>query len=178
MRSEKYASLFHAVTETALGWVAVLATERGVRHTTLPEPTREEALARLEANAGPLGVEDAERLADVLQRLRDYYAGKPVSFDDIPLDLEGCSAFFRSVWEHLRRLPRGRVLTYGELAREVGRPRAARAVGRAMAANPVPPIIPCHRVIAHGRRLGGYGNRLELKAQLLRMEGVTDVRPT
>ncbi len=168
--------LYHAATETALGWVAVLATERGVRHITLPRPTREEALRQLEANAGPLGVEDEERLGEVLRRLQDYYAGQPVSFDDIPLDLEGYSAFFRTVWEYLRRLPRGRVITYGQLAREIGRPRAARAVGRAMAANPVPPIVPCHRVIAHGGRLGGYGNNPAMKARLLRMEGVENVR--
>ncbi len=163
--------LIHAIVETPLGWVAVLATQRGVRHLTLPHPTREDALAHLEAEAGAIGVEDAAALAGVLERVRAYYAGEPVTFDDIAVDLEGWPAFYRAVWEHLRRLPRGQTISYGELARAVGRPGAARAVGQAMARNPVPPIVPCHRVVASDGRLGGYGGGLEMKAHLLRMEG-------
>ncbi len=166
----------HATVETPLGWVAVLATRRGIRHITLPKPTRAAALGRLEAEAGVLGVEDKEALATILARLQAYYAGQPTTFDDIPLDLEEYPAFYRAVWTELRRVRRGEVITYGELARRVGKPGAARAVGRAMAANPVPPIVPCHRVIASGRRLGGYGGGLDMKARLLQMEGV-DLAP-
>ena len=167
----KQPPLVHAAVETPLGWVAVLATPRGIRHITLPKPTRAQALARLEAEAGILGVKDEEALTSILERLRAYYAGHPVAFDDIPLDLEEYPAFYRAVWERLREVKRGEVITYGELARRVGKPGAARAVGRAMAANPVPPIVPCHRVIASNGRLGGYGGGLEMKARLLRMEG-------
>lgn len=169
--SHQASGLVHATVETPLGWVAVLASERGVRHLTLPRPTREEALAHLESEAGAIGVEDAGALVEVLDRVRAYYEGRPVTFDDIPVDLEGWPAFYRTVWEHLRRLPRGRTISYGELARAVGRPGAARAVGRAMACNPIPPIVPCHRVVASDGRLGGYGGGLDMKAHLLRMEG-------
>lgn len=164
---------YHAVTRTDLGWVAVLQTEAGVRHITLPKVTPEEALAELGTEEGDLGEENPQALAGLLERLRAFYAGQPVTFEGVPLDLRGRPPFARAVWEHLRLLPRGQVRTYGELARAVGRPRAARAVGQAMAANPVPPIVPCHRVIGRGGRLTGFGGGLELKARMLQMEGVT-----
>ena len=162
----------HAVVSTALGWVAVLATSRGIRYITLPKPTRAAALERLLDEAGDIGREDPAALREVLERLQAYYAGAAVSFDDVPLDLDDFPPFYRAVWERARALPRGHTITYGELAMEVGRPAAARAVGQAMAHNPVPPIVPCHRVVARGGRLGGYGGGLALKARLLAMEGV------
>jgi len=167
----------HAVIETPLGWVAVLQTDRGIRRTTLPQPTAEAALARLRQHEGDLGELDPGALADVLTRLRAFYAAEPVRFDDIPVDLEGRPPFARQVWAHVRNVPRGEVRTYGEVARMVGRPRAARAVGRAMATNPVPPIVPCHRVIGSGGRLTGFGGGLEMKARLLTMEGLSLKQP-
>ncbi|MFN3763308.1 MAG: methylated-DNA--[protein]-cysteine S-methyltransferase, partial [Anaerolineae bacterium] len=90
---------------------------------------------------------------------------------DLPLDLRG-TPFQRRVWEELRRVPYGQTVAYGELARRVGRPGAARAVGRAVGANPVPIIVPCHRVVGADGSLVGYGGGLEIKAALLRLEGV------
>ncbi|MDI3298001.1 MAG: methylated-DNA--[protein]-cysteine S-methyltransferase [Bacillota bacterium] len=105
-----------------------------------------------------------ERAADQLQA---YLAGRLRRFD-LPLDLRG-TPFQLAVWRELLRLPYGRTVAYGELASRLGRPRAARAVGGAMAANPVPLIVPCHRVVA-GKGLGGYGGGLEMKRRLLRLE--------
>lgn len=168
---------YHATVDTPLGWVAVLATEKGIRRVTLPHPKREAALHHLRQKEGDLGHHAPERLAPVLDRLRRYYQGEPVSFTDIPLDFTGRPPFAQAVWTLVRGLPRGHTLTYGEVARQLGRPRAARAVGRAMATNPVPPIVPCHRILGKGGQLTGFGGGLALKAHMLALEGITPYRP-
>uniref|UniRef100_A0A7V6A0W9 Methylated-DNA--protein-cysteine methyltransferase n=1 Tax=Desulfobacca acetoxidans TaxID=60893 RepID=A0A7V6A0W9_9BACT len=106
------------------------------------------------------------RLAQALER---YFAGQPASFEDLPLDLEG-SPFHLQVWGELRKIPLGETVSYQELARRLGKPRAARAVGQACGANPIPLIIPCHRVIAADGALGGYSAGLERKRWLLQHE--------
>jgi O-6-methylguanine DNA methyltransferase len=89
----------------------------------------------------------------------------------VPLDLPGGTDFDRAVWKALRRIPTGRTRTYGEVARRAGRPRAARAVGNACGRNPVPVVVPCHRVVAAGG-IGGFGLGLGLKRRLLALEGI------
>jgi len=100
----------------------------------------------------------------------DYFAGKPASFEALPLDLQG-SPFQLRVWQELQKIPRGETVSYQELAKHIGRPRAARAVGQACGANPIPILIPCHRVIAANGSLGGYSSGLERKRWLLKHEG-------
>ncbi len=160
------------VVETALGWMGLVFSSRGLRAATLPRPSRAEAEAEAVALGGrapaPPGLAD-----EVARRLQDYARGLPVAFDDLPLDLEGLGPFRRRVLETLARLPRGQVTTYGELARMAGRPGAARAVGRAMATNPLPIVVPCHRVMGADGSLTGYGGGLEMKARLLALEGAT-----
>lgn len=89
-----------------------------------------------------------------------------------PLDLSRGTAFQRRVWAALRQIPPGQTRTYGEIARQIGRPRAARAVGDACGANPIPVLIPCHRVLAVGGRLGGFSGGLDWKRRLLTREGI------
>ena len=103
-----------------------------------------------------------------------YFAGSAHALDSIPVDLSGVKGEFqRAVLETLRTLVGpGATMSYGELAAAAGRPGAARAVGYAMAHNPVPLIVPCHRVLASDGTLGGYGGGLEMKRRLLRIEGV------
>ena len=112
-------------------------------------------------------------------QLDDWFAGRRHAFD-LDVDLEGIEGFRRTVLDTLsRRVPWGETVTYGELAELAGRPRAARAVGSAMRNNPVPFVIPCHRVVAAGNRIGGYGggrNAVALKRELLAREGVTTLR--
>jgi len=88
------------------------------------------------------------------------------------LDLAGATPFRRRVWAELRRIPRGATRSYGEVADELGKRRAARAVGGACGANPVPVLIPCHRVLAANGRLGGFSGGLDWKRRLLAIEGV------
>ena len=106
------------------------------------------------------------RTADQLRR---YFEGERTGFDQ-PFDLPGTD-FQRRVWRELLEIPYGQVISYSDLADRIGHPRAARAVGNAVGANPIPIIIPCHRVIAKHGRLGGYGGGLERKRALLAIEG-------
>jgi len=114
-----------------------------------------------------------EAMAGYVAAVRDYVLGKT---HDMPLtvDLSGVTPFQRQVLEEARRVPRGQVSTYGEIARRIGKPKAFRAVGQALRRNPVPIVVPCHRVVASDGTLGGYGGKLgnTRKIQLLKLEGV------
>jgi O-6-methylguanine DNA methyltransferase len=106
---------------------------------------------------------------EVAAALEAYFAGKPTDFRHLTLDLHG-TPFQLQVWEVLRQVPFGQRITYQKLAQAVGRPRAARAIGGALRANPLPIIIPCHRVIASDGSLGGYRSGLNYKQALLSWE--------
>jgi methylated-DNA-[protein]-cysteine S-methyltransferase len=109
-------------------------------------------------------------LKDTATQLEEYFAGERTEFD-VPMELDG-TAFQTDVWAELTRIPYGETISYGELARRVGRPKAPRAVGQANGANPIPIIVPCHRVLA-SNGIGGYGGGLPMKRTLLAVEGVT-----
>ena len=104
-----------------------------------------------------------------IKQLAAYYAGESVTFD-VPLDLSSEPPSRRSVLLEAAKIPCGETISYGELAARVGKPKAARAVGQAMAQNPVAPIVPCHRVIGADGSLVGFGGGLDMKARLLEME--------
>lgn len=103
--------------------------------------------------------------------LTHYFDGKPEDFASVPLDLHGTDFQLR-VWAALREIPWGQVRTYGGIAQEIHSPRAMRAVGQANHVNPIPIIVPCHRVVEAGHHLGGYGGGVERKQRLLELEGV------
>lgn len=129
---------------------------------------------------GPLPAEDHTEpqeswpplLADAVDQLQAYFRRERTSFD-LPLDLEGTTDFQRAVYDQLVRVEHGRLTTYGDLAEAVDSPDAARAVGQAVGANPIPIIVPCHRVVASDLRLGGFSGGLPAKVALLRVENVT-----
>lgn len=106
----------------------------------------------------------------VAQALEDYFTGNNGAADELPLDLRG-TPFQLRVWQELRKIPPGETISYQELAKRAGAPKAARAAGQACGANPVPILIPCHRVVAADGTLGGYSSGLERKRWLLRHEG-------
>jgi methylated-DNA-[protein]-cysteine S-methyltransferase len=107
-------------------------------------------------------------LREALKQLREYFAGRRTEFD-LPLSPEG-TAFQRTVWKHLQKIPYGQTISYGELARRVGNPKASRAVGAANGKNPIPIVIPCHRVIGANGTLTGFGGGLPIKKALLDLE--------
>jgi methylated-DNA-[protein]-cysteine S-methyltransferase len=121
-------------------------------------------------------VRDDDRLAGVRRQLVSYFRGVRTQFD-LPVDLRTVSPFQRRVLAAARRIPQGRVISYGDLARRIGQPGASRAVGQALGHNPVPIVIPCHRIVAGGGGLGGYTGGTRIKEKLLAIEGVA-LRPT
>ena len=140
------------------GWLTIEATDQGVFGLSFGENGPAQA---------PVSALARGHLEAARQALTDYFAGKPPHLP--ALDLQG-SDFQRQVWRALLEIPWGEVLTYGELAASLGRPGAARAVGAANGRNPVAILVPCHRVVAAGGRLGGYSGGLEVKRKLLAHE--------
>jgi methylated-DNA-[protein]-cysteine S-methyltransferase len=116
----------------------------------------------------PGWVEDPEHFADAIDQLGEYFAGERREFD-LELDPQGTD-FDRAVWRQLLEIPYGETTSYGEVARAIGRPDRARAVGAANGRNPLPIVVPCHRVIGADGSLVGYGGGLELKRRLLELE--------
>jgi O-6-methylguanine DNA methyltransferase len=139
----------------------------------LPEATADLTESRIAEKSGACkSANPPPRISALVERIRKHLSGELQDFRDVAVDLSAASPFARRVLEAAREIPPGRTITYGELARSVGRPDAARAVGQIMGSNPVPLIIPCHRVVAAGGRSGGfsaYGGRTS-KAGLLAIE--------
>lgn len=137
------------------------------------DPARvEQAVAMLARRLGATPVADAGRLAAVTGQFEDYFAGRRRAFD-LPLDWSLVTGFNRRVLRELEAtVPYGAVVGYQDLADRVGEPGAARAVGVAMGSNPLPLVVPCHRVIESSGGIGGFGGGLEIKRQLLALEGV------
>jgi len=155
--------------QDALGWAVAVARDGaliGLSHC----PTRERAVEVLErywpeAEADP----DAPPLPQARRQLAEYFAGRRRDFD-LPLETGG-TEFQRLCWAALQRIPYGQTRSYGEMAREIGRPAAVRAVGHANHDNPIGVIIPCHRVIGANGSLTGYAGGLDMKRVLLELEG-------
>lgn len=164
----------YGLTDTAMGPMLVavegerlIAVKFGVDERRLPrslEDLHRELHGRFELNRS-----DA-KVARVAKQLREYLAGKRERFD-VPVDLSWVTPFRRAVLEECARIPRGQVATYAELARRVGRPKASRAVGNTMRTNPIPIVIPCHRVVGSDGSLTGFGGGLDMKRRLLALEG-------
>lgn len=154
------------------GTVYVAFTPRGLLFLSLTARTDAEFLRELAAGglrAGSRVVRNDSTRARWKQVLEAWFRGERVG---VALDLRGCSAFARRVLEVVRRIPRGETRTYAQVAERAGYPGAARAVGRVMAQNPIPLLVPCHRVVYSDGRLGGYsGGGPKTKRRLLALEG-------
>ncbi|MFD7709452.1 methylated-DNA--[protein]-cysteine S-methyltransferase [Streptomyces sp. NPDC059785] len=165
-----------AVVGTDIGPLLLAATREGlvnvVFHAT--DPARDKALERLASRLGAEPVEDpgSPLLAEAIRQLAAYFAGDRRDFE-LPLDWSLISGFNRQVLRELASgVPYGAVVGYGDLAGRVGQPGAAQAVGMAMGANPLPVVVPCHRVVESDGGIGGFGGGLETKRKLLALEGV------
>jgi len=154
---------------TKLGWCGILRQGTSVARVTICLPTRDAALRALGPAEKADAADSSHPLAASISR---YFEGEPIAFDDLNISPEG-TAFQLRVWAAARAIPWGCICTYGQLASRIESPRLARAVGGAMARNPVPLIVPCHRVVAAGGGLGGFSaaGGVDLKARLLSLEG-------
>ena len=166
----------YTVFETAGGFCAIAWNDVGITRFQLPtssEASTEKLMLRR--------VPEAERdtppahVQETIAEVRRYFAGETIDFSGVKLDLEGQDDFFRDIYAAARKVGWGRTTTYGTIAKELGRgPEAARDVGQAMAKNPIALIIPCHRVLAAGGKIGGFSapGGSNSKARMLELEGV------
>jgi methylated-DNA-[protein]-cysteine S-methyltransferase len=166
--------LNYLIFSSRLGWLGVLGSQKGLRRLVLPRSSPEQVLHLLteptmEQHDQSLSEAEAGYFGDLPDRIRGYLAGKVVSFSD-KLDLSWASLFQRSVWKVDQSIPYGETRTYAWIAGKLGMPKAARAVGQALAKNPLPIIIPCHRVICSDGSLGGFSGGQDLKRCLLGIE--------
>ncbi|WP_036218297.1 bifunctional DNA-binding transcriptional regulator/O6-methylguanine-DNA methyltransferase Ada [Calidithermus chliarophilus] len=171
-RGGKGMKICYAFTKTPLGLALLAATEKGLCALQFGE-SREELEALLRAEFAQAELEPGQ-LPQYVRPILEHLSGQPASLD-LPLDLRG-TAFQLRVWEALRAIPPGQTRTYGELARDLGDPKAVRAVARACGANPVPLVVPCHRVIGSDGKLTGYRWGLERKRKLLEREQPAVIR--
>jgi methylated-DNA-[protein]-cysteine S-methyltransferase len=161
----------YTTLDSPVGPVLVAATRRGIVKISFGALYDEESvLADLCARVSPRVVEVPSYFDGVRKELEEYFHGRRTRFD-LPLDWSLTGGFGRRVLERTARIPYGEVSTYREVAAAAGSPRGARAAGNALGANPIPIVVPCHRVLHSGGGIGGYGGGLERKEFLLKLEG-------
>lgn len=159
------------IFESPWGWVGISETAKGIDAIALPKRSKQAIEFGLRTMAGgPVEPGESARLEAARRQLLDYLAGKRNRFD-IPLDLSRGTAFQRRVWRTLQRVPFGKLRSYQWIASRVGGRRYARAVGNAVGANPLPIVVPCHRIVAQDASLGGFSSGLPMKRKLLTLEG-------
>ncbi len=155
-----------------IGEIWIAGSEKGLLKIDLLV-SEEQFLADLRKITSSKPIRDARRFTKIEGMLDEYFRGNKVIFD-IPLDLNG-TEFQKDVWRAIYKVPFGRLSSYGRIAEEIGRPKAVRAVGDAVGANPLPIVIPCHRIIRADGGLGGYGGGIDLKLYLLSIEGIIEM---
>jgi methylated-DNA-[protein]-cysteine S-methyltransferase len=161
----------YAMVETPLGDAVVAATPRGLVRVGLPNEKAENVLIGLAEQISPRVLESPKRLDATRREIGEYFEGRRHDFD-LELDWSLSPAgFYRRVLRQLSKVPFGQTLTYGEVAARAGSPRAHRAAGSACGSNPIPIVVPCHRIVRSGGALGNYGGGPEMKRYLLTLEG-------
>jgi O-6-methylguanine DNA methyltransferase len=160
----------YARMESQLGVIWVASTQEGVCKISLGVDQSGTFLGWLSRHIGMAQPrEEPQLMAGVISQLSEYFYGSRRVFD-LPLDVRG-TAFQKGVWSQVAHIPYGATATYGGIAELLGKPKASRAVGAALGANPLPIVIPCHRVVGVGGSLTGFGAGLDVKEALLRLEG-------
>jgi methylated-DNA-[protein]-cysteine S-methyltransferase len=171
-RASGLVDVSYAFEPSPVGDLLVAVTPRGlIRIAYNANEVSDRVLEELAARVSPRVLEAPAALDDVRRELDEYFEGKRTGFD-IPIDWRLHDGFGRRVLRATARIPFGKVLTYGEVAAKAGSPRAFRAAGNALGSNRMPIIVPCHRVVASGGKIGGYTGGLERKEYLLELEGV------
>ena len=153
------------------GWMGLVESPKGIQTIVLPKRSKRTVESELSAQSdGSLQQGDSARLDAARRQLLDYLAGRRNIFT-VPLDLSRGTSFQRQVWRTLQRVPYGKLRSYQWIAARVGGRHYARAVGNAVGANPLPIVVPCHRIVAHDASLGGFSGGLSMKRKLLSLEG-------
>jgi methylated-DNA-[protein]-cysteine S-methyltransferase len=165
----------YTTTDSPFGTLLLAKTRRGLVRVGLPNQDQDELLADLAARVSPRVLEAPTELDQTRRELDLYFEGKLDHFG-LPLDWRLSGGFRQRVLRAINRIPYGQTRSYTEMARKAGNERAVRAAGSACGSNPIPLVVPCHRVLRTGGSLGGYGGGLPMKQALLELEGVLDER--
>jgi len=165
----------YATADSPFGTLLLARTKRGLVRVGLPNQDADELLADLADRVSPRVLEAPAELDEVRRELDLYFDGKLDHFS-LPLDWRLSGGFRQRVLRAIDRIPYGQTRSYTEMARKAGNERAVRAAGSACGSNPIPLVVPCHRVLRTGGALGGYGGGLPMKQALLELEGVLDGR--
>jgi methylated-DNA-[protein]-cysteine S-methyltransferase len=167
---EGLADVSYASAESPFGTLLLASTRRGLVRLAFPEESLDAMLERLARRISPRIVEARAPLDGARRELDEYFSGRRRAFE-LPIDWTLVAPFGRRVLRVTSQIPYGGVLSYAEVAADAGSPRGFRAAGNALGANPMPIVVPCHRVLRSGGSLGGYGGGLERKRWLLELEG-------
>jgi methylated-DNA-[protein]-cysteine S-methyltransferase len=162
-----------AEVESPFGRLLVAVTSRGLLRLAYPDEAPDQVLEELADRVSPRILRAPARTDAIVRQLGEYFEGDRLRFD-VPVDWSLTGGFGRKVLRTTARIPYGDVRTYGQVAMGAGSPRAYRAAGNALGANPIPIVVPCHRVVQAGGRLGGYTGGVERKEFLLRLEGALE----
>ena len=165
----------HAVLETVIGFMGIAWNEKGLIRLCLPERSREAVERRLMRHAGVSpSTAQPPWVVELIASIKAYAAGEDVDFSGVPVDLAGVDDFRLAIYAAARKLAFGETTTYGELAKAAGHAGLARETGAALGANPVPLVIPCHRILAAGGKIGGFSapGGSSTTERMLAMEGV------
>jgi len=163
----------YGVADSPLGQLTVIITPRGLVRLSYPDEGIDSQLAEVAERVSPRILEAPERTDEVRRQLDAYFAGDRTTFD-LPIDWQLVRGFAGQVLRATARIPFGSVSSYRDVATEAGSPNAYRAAGNALGSNPIPIVVPCHRVLHAGGGMGGYTGGLERKRYLLELEGVLE----
>lgn len=169
--AEGLLDLAYSEVDSPLGKLLAVATADGLVKLGYPDVPADSQLSELAANVSPRLLEAPRRLDPLRRELDQYFAGQRRDFE-VPIDWRLTAGFVQKVLRETARIPFGATRSYAEMARNAGSPRAFRAAGSALGANPIPIVVPCHRVLRSDGGLGGYGGGLDVKRRLLELEGV------
>ena len=165
--------LHYCKLDTPIGKIKIVGTKRGVCFVDLVPKSEVDFKLDMEKRFGVRPIKDVIELVDAADEFIAYFAGELKEFT-VPLDISAGTEFQKTVWTHLRKIPFGQVRSYKWLAERIGKPKACRAVGNANGKNPIPIIIPCHRIIETNGGLGGFSSGIDIKRRLLMHEGVAE----
>jgi methylated-DNA-[protein]-cysteine S-methyltransferase len=171
--AEGLVDVAYATADTPVGALLIAATDRGLVRVAFPGERPDDILAALSRDVSPRVLESPGRLDEVRRELDQYFERRRERFD-VPIDWRLSHGFRNRALRELARIPYGRTITYSQLAERAGNPRAQRAAGSACGANPIPIVVPCHRVVRTGGAIGNYGGGPEVKEFLLGLEGALE----